>query len=437
MDLINHPPIYQVSQFSEALKKHVETQFGYVRIRGEISGLKRATSGHVYYSLKDEKSVLNAICWRSVADKLSSLLEEGTEVIALGKITTYGARSNYQIIVEKLEIAGEGALLKMLNDRRKKLSEQGLFSRIPRLLPLMPQHIGVVSSATGAVIKDILHRIEQRMPCHVMLYPVRVQGQGAENEIAHAINALQKMTPRPDLIIVARGGGSLEDLWCFNEEIVVRAVAESTIPLISAIGHETDHTLIDEAADYRAPTPTAAAEMATPVKDDLLIDLNNYQQRLRRAISHFKQNNRFQLQQAGKFLTQKSHIFETYQQHIDFSGMKMHHAITRIFEKNRHHMQKIILPNIRNFVQLKKQQCNHHSARIDNIYQKKLQIARRKLEIHEVKLESYSYRKTLQRGFSLIKDSSGELIKQSHQLKRNQKIGIIFADGIANATIDE
>ncbi|MCH9844612.1 MAG: exodeoxyribonuclease VII large subunit [Alphaproteobacteria bacterium] len=437
MDLTNHPPLYQVSEFSNALKQHVEKEFNYVRIRGEISGLTRAASGHIYYSLKDDKAVINAICWRGVANKLAHLLEEGAEVIAFGKITTYGARSNYQIIVDNLEIAGEGALLKMLHERRKKLAAQGLFNRIPRPLPLVPQHIGVVTSKSGAVLQDILHRIEQRMPCHVMLYAVPVQGKGAENKIAQAIDALQNMSPRPDVIIVARGGGSLEDLWCFNEEIIVQAVARSNIPIISAIGHETDHSLIDEAADYRSPTPTAAAEMATPVKQDLLINLKDIGNRLHRALHHLQQNAKQQLAINEKFLTRKHKIFETYAQHIDVATIKINHAIKHLTIHCQHRLQTIRLPDCRHLLYQKQQIYMGQKKNIAQSYQHYIQKMQKNLSLQMVKLESYSYRKTLQRGFSLVKNEAGELVKHSDTLKTGDKIGIVFANGTADAIIDK
>ena len=247
---------FTVSELSLALKRTVEEAFGQVRVRGEISGFKRAGSGHLYFALKDEKAVLDAVCWRGTA--LATTPADGLEVICTGRITTYPGRSRYQIIVEEMEVAGEGALLKLLEERRKKLAEEGLFDPVRKKpLPYLPDRIGVVSSPTGAVIRDILHRLSDRFPRPVLLWPVLVQGEGAAAEIAAAITGFNRLKkdgkiPRPDVLIVARGGGSLEDLWAFNEESVVRAAAASKIPLISAVGHETDTTLIDFAADVRA-----------------------------------------------------------------------------------------------------------------------------------------------------------------------------------------
>ena len=267
---------FTVSELSGALKRTIEDAYGYVRVRGEISGFKRAASGHLYFALKDERALIDGVCWRGTAGKLGFQPEDGLEVVASGRITTYAGRSKYQIVIDRLEPAGAGALMALLEERKKKLAEEGLFDRDrKRALPFLPSVIGVVTSPTGAVIQDILHRIGERFPRHVLLWPVAVQGDKAKDEIAAAIQGLNQLpvggsTPRPDVLIVARGGGSLEDLWAFNEEIVVRAAAESTIPLISAVGHETDTTLIDLAADHRTPTPTAAAELAVPVRAELV-----------------------------------------------------------------------------------------------------------------------------------------------------------------------
>ena len=270
----DNSPALSVSELSGALKKAVESAFGHVRVRGEISGFKRHSSGHCYFSLKDENACMDAVIWRTSAAVLAFRPEDGAEVIATGKLTTYPGRSKYQIVIERLELAGEGALLALLEKRRKALAAEGLFApERKRPLPFLPRVIGVVTSPTGAVIRDILHRLADRCPTRVILWPVPVQGEGAAAKVAAAIRAFATLDPRPDLLIVARGGGSIEDLWAFNEEEVVRAAAESPIPLISAVGHETDTTLIDHAADRRAPTPTAAAEIAVPVRGELLAQL--------------------------------------------------------------------------------------------------------------------------------------------------------------------
>ncbi len=280
---------FTVSELSQSLKRTVEDTFGHVRVRAEISGLKQAASGHVYLSLKDEKAVIDGIMWRGTASKLSFRPEDGLEVVCTGKLTTYPGRSKYQIVIERMEPAGAGALMALLEERKKKLAAEGLFdSDRKKPLPYIPTTIGVVTSPTGAVIRDILHRLRDRFPRHVLLWPVIVQGEAAASQIANAIRGFNQMPedgeiPKPDLLIVARGGGSLEDLWSFNEEEVVRAAAESVIPLISAVGHETDTTLIDYASDRRAPTPTAAAEMAVPVRSELLGYVDELERRMRRT----------------------------------------------------------------------------------------------------------------------------------------------------------
>ena len=257
-----------------------------MRVRGELSGVKRAASGHVYLCLKDEGARLDGVMWRGTAQRLAFLPEDGIEVIATGKLTTYPGRSNYQIVIERMEIAGEGALLALLAKTRARLEAEGLFDRArKRALPFIPRRIGVVTSPTGAVIRDILHRLADRFPSHVLVWPVLVQGQGAAEQVANAVRGFSAMPEgkRPDLVIVARGGGSIEDLWAFNEEIVVRAIADSAVPVISAVGHETDTTLADFAADLRAPTPTAAAEIAVPVREELALQLTDLALRKRKC----------------------------------------------------------------------------------------------------------------------------------------------------------
>ena len=282
----DNSPALSVTELSGALKRTIENAFGQVRVRGEISGFKRHASGHCYFTLKDENACIDAVIWRSGAAALAFRPEDGAEVIATGKLTTYPGRSKYQIVVEKMELAGEGALLALLEKRRKALAAEGLFEPgRKRRLPFLPRVIGVVTSPTGAVIRDILHRLEDRCPTRVILWPVAVQGEGASAKIAAAIRDFASIEPRPDLLIVARGGGSIEDLWPFNEEDVVRAAAESPIPLISAVGHETDTTLIDFASDLRAPTPSAAAELAVPVRAELFAQLSDFQHRAEHCLA--------------------------------------------------------------------------------------------------------------------------------------------------------
>ena len=282
---------YSVTELAFALKRTVEEAYGLVRVRGELSGFKRAASGHLYFALKDEKALIDAVAWRGSLPKLAFEPADGLEVICTGRLTTYPGRSKYQLVVERIEPAGVGALMALLEERRAKLAAEGLFDPArKRPLPFLPAVIGVVTSPTGAVIKDILHRLADRFPCRVLVWPVLVQGEGAADQIAaaiHGFNALPEVgpVPRPDVLIVARGGGSIEDLWAFNEEAVVRAAAASAIPLISAVGHETDTTLIDHASDRRAPTPTAAAEMAVPVRRDLVLQTGDLDGRLHHAVA--------------------------------------------------------------------------------------------------------------------------------------------------------
>ena len=273
-------PEWTVSELSAALKKTVEDAYGFVRVRGEVTGYRGPhSSGHHYFALKDDNAKIDAVIWRGSAMRIRFKPQEGLEVIATGRLTTYPGRSSYQIVIENLEPAGVGALMALLEERKKKLAAEGLFDEARKqLIPFLPAVIGVITSPTGAVIRDILHRLSDRFPRHVLVWPVRVQGDGSAEEVANAIrgfNALPEggRISRPDVLIVARGGGSLEDLWPFNEEVVVRAAAESMIPLISAVGHETDITLIDFASDKRCPTPTAAAECAVPVRSDLLTQI--------------------------------------------------------------------------------------------------------------------------------------------------------------------
>ncbi|MBL4747670.1 MAG: exodeoxyribonuclease VII large subunit, partial [Magnetovibrio sp.] len=281
-------PVYSVSEISGHLKRVVEDSFSFIRVRGEISGFKSASSGHMYFRLKDESAVLDAVCWRGTASRLKIEPEDGLEVIAMGRLTTYPGRSNYQIVVESMEVAGEGALLKLLEDRKRKLAAEGLFDEDgKRNLPFMPRIIGVVTSPTGAVIRDIMHRINDRFPTRVIMWPVLVQGDAAADQIVQAIAGFNRLkpngvVPRPDVLIVARGGGSLEDLWAFNNEAVARAIHACPIPVVSAIGHEVDFTIADFVADLRAPTPSAAAELVSPDREEWLSVFAGWQQRLTR-----------------------------------------------------------------------------------------------------------------------------------------------------------
>ncbi|MCB9978350.1 MAG: exodeoxyribonuclease VII large subunit [Rhodospirillales bacterium] len=327
-------PEFTVTSLAGSLKRTIEESFGRVRVRGELSKVKVHTSGHLYTTLKDDGAVIDAVCWRGTLARLSVRPEEGMEVICTGRVTTYPARSNYQLVIESMELAGQGALLKLLEDRKKKLAGEGLFAPERKQdLPALPRVIGVVTSPTGAVIRDILHRLRDRFPCHVIVWPVPVQGAGAAEKIAAAIagfDALPQDFPRPDVLIVARGGGSLEDLMAFNEESVVRAAAACRIPLISAVGHETDTTLIDFVSDRRAPTPTAAAEMAVPVRLALVALLQDDGQRLVAAAARGLADRRQRLESLCARMGEPERMFEARIQRLDH----LDHRLGAAFEKN-------------------------------------------------------------------------------------------------------
>ncbi len=323
----DNAPEISVSDLSNALKRTIEDRFGFVRVRGEISGWRGPhSSGHVYFALKDQGAKIDAVIWKGSYQRLRVKPEEGMEVIATGKITTYPGKSTYQIVVETIEPAGVGALLAQLEDRRRRLAAEGLFDEARKqLLPFMPRVLGVVTSPTGAVIRDILHRIADRFPMHVLVWPVRVQGETSGAEVARAIagfNALPEggRIPRPDVIVVARGGGSLEDLWGFNEEIVVRAAADSMIPLVAAVGHETDWTLIDHAADRRAPTPTAAAEICVPVRSELLAQVSGLARRHLSAIARLRERRGADLRAIARALPSAEDLLAMPRQRLDRAG---------------------------------------------------------------------------------------------------------------------
>jgi len=323
----NSPPL-TVGELAGSVKRVIEDAFGRVRVRGEISGFKRHSSGHCYFSLKDESACVDAVIWRSSAGALAFRPEDGADVIATGKMTTYPGRSKYQLVIERLELAGEGALMALLERRRKALAAEGLFDAArKRGLPFLPRLIGVVTSPTGAVIRDILHRLEDRCPTQVLLWPVPVQGEGAASKIAAAIRGFAALERKPDILIVARGGGSIEDLWAFNEEEVVRAAAESPIPLISAVGHETDTTLIDHAADLRAPTPTAAAELAVPVRSELLAGLNDLARRAQHCLARKSDQARERLELTICRWPEPQALFAPAAQRVDEIGDRLPRAL--------------------------------------------------------------------------------------------------------------
>jgi exodeoxyribonuclease VII large subunit len=324
-----------VGELAFKLKRMVEGEFGHVRLRGEISGWKRVASGHCYMSLKDDQAVIDGVIWKGNASSLAFVPQDGIEVIATGKLTTYPSRSKYQIVIERMELAGAGALMALLEKLKAKLSGEGLFDRARKQpLPFMPRVIGVVTSGTGAVIRDILHRLEDRCPTHVIVWPIKVQGEGSAAEIAAAVGGFDAIAPggpvpRPDLVIVARGGGSVEDLWSFNEEVVVRAVAACTIPIISAVGHETDTTLCDFAADLRAPTPTAAAEIAVPVLADLRLTIDSHRNRTERCARRHVERGRERLDALARLLPKRDQLLGPQRQRADDFGQRLDRGLER------------------------------------------------------------------------------------------------------------
>ncbi len=437
---------FTVTEISGALKRMVEENFGYVRVRGEISQPKVASSGHCYLRLKDENACIDGIIWRGAMSRLGIRPEEGMEVIATGKLTTYPGRSSYQIIIDSLELAGQGALLKLLEDRKKKLAAEGLFDEARKKpLPYLPEVIGVVTSPTGAVIRDILHRLGERFPRHVLLWPVKVQGEGAAAEVAAAIagfNALDigGRIPRPDVIIVARGGGSLEDLWAFNEEIVVRAAAASLVPLIAAVGHETDWTLIDLAADRRAPTPTAAAEMAVPVRLELLAQVHKHAGRLTQAVTRTLDERRLHLEGLTRGIPRLDMIVAQKTQDLDGLAERLSDAPKRMIAAKAESLAMLTgRLNLDRFsTDLKRQ-----GADLANLAERSLRALTRaagdaatRLENLSARLESISPTRVLERGYALVRDASGAPVTAAAGIAPGAGLTVQFADDSLSVHVD-
>jgi len=476
-----------VSELSLALKRTVEDAFGYVRVRGEISGYRGPhSSGHCYFALKDERSRLEAVIWKGTVSKLKFQPQEGLEVVATGRLTTFPGSSKYQIVIDQLEPAGAGALMALLEERKRKLAAEGLFAEHRKKpLPFLPRVIGVVTSPTGAVIRDIIHRITDRYPLHVLVWPVRVQGETTGIEVSNAIagfNALggNPALPRPDVIIVARGGGSLEDLWGFNDEAVVRAVAASTIPIISAVGHETDWTLIDLAADRRAPTPTGAAEMASPVKADLEAELARLSARLKGAISRDLDRKQNAMRSIARVLPSPDQLFALPRRHFDECATRHVRALEMLMQKKRLRRNGVRLSpatlalrladSRRNLIQCgsrlpvvyqnqlhnRRTRLDRDAARIsargplerlrsfaerlqtlssraDRAMESQVRNHRAKLEHHERLANSLSYQAVLQRGFALVRDANDLPLKRAADVVPGQVLHLQFADGSANA----
>jgi exodeoxyribonuclease VII large subunit len=387
-------------------------------------------------SLKDENAVLDAVCWKGTAGRLGVTPEDGLEIIATGKLTTYPGRSKYQIVIESIEVAGEGALLKLLEDRRKKLAAEGLFDdERKKRLPFLPEVIGVVTSPTGAVIRDILHRLEDRFPRHVLLWPVLVQGERAAEQVAAAIAGFNRLAPggavpRPDLLIVARGGGSLEDLWAFNEEIVVRAAAASEIPLISAIGHETDTTLIDFAADRRAPTPTAAAEIAVPVRLELLAGLHDSARRMVGAASRMIAERRTRIEGLGRGLPTRDSILALPAQRLDSLAERLAGALRALLRDKRHGAETLAakLKRPTALVAELKARIVTGWRLLDLGIDRSLKEERARLNRLGELLNSYSFERVLERGYTLVLDAAGVPVVSAGATSPGQKVSILFTE---------
>jgi exodeoxyribonuclease VII large subunit len=415
----DNSPALTVSELSGALKRTIESAFGQVRVRGEISGFKRHASGHCYFTLKDENACIDAVIWRSGAGAVAFRPEDGAEVIATGKLTTYPGRSKYQIVIERMELAGEGALLALLERRRKALAAEGLFDPArKRKLPFLPQVIGVVTSPTGAVIRDILHRLEERCPTHVIVWPVAVQGEGASARIAEAIRGFPSLDPKPDLLIVARGGGSIEDLWPFNEEEVVRAAAECPIPLISAVGHETDTTLIDHAADLRAPTPTAAAEIAVPVRSELLVQLGELQHRAQHCLSRRIERSRERFDLTVCRWPEPQVILSPIVQRVDDLGERLPRSLAARAGNARADLNLVS-------GRLRRELVDQRIARMSEQLGALWRLA-----------ELAHPDKPLKRGFARVTDRSGQTLTHASGARAARELRLHFSDGAVDATVD-
>jgi exodeoxyribonuclease VII large subunit len=406
-----------VTELSHALKRTLEDRFGHVRVRGEISGYRGAhSSGHCYFAIKDEGAKLDAVIWRGVFSKVRAKLQEGLEVIVTGKITSYPGKSNYQIVIENVEPAGVGALMALLEERKKMFAAEGLFDQErKRELPYLPQFIGIVTSPTGAVIRDILHRLNDRFPRRVLVWPVRVQGETAAGEVAAAIRGFNAMTNRPDLLIVARGGGSLEDLWCFNEEVVVRSAAESEIPLISAIGHETDTTLIDFVSDWRAPTPTAAAERAVPVRADLLAEIASLNARQKRTLSRILDEAKTRLRSASRALPKPDDLLAMARQRLDAATAKLPKALKANVQDHAVKLARSagrlsFKPFTQRLVE-QRRRLNDQSSRISRGTRQLLQRKHDQLLADTKLFGSLSYRSILARGFAVVRDINAKPVR--------------------------
>ena len=427
-----------VSELSGQVKRLVEDSFGRVRVRGELGRVSRPASGHLYFDVKDDKAVLSGVMWKGTAQKLTMQPEQGLEVIVTGKLTTFAGQSRYQMVVEAMEPAGEGALMALLEARKKQLAAEGLFDEAHKqALPYLPDTIGVITSPSGAVIRDILHRLDDRFPRHVLVWPVRVQGETCAEEVSRAIagfNALEKDGPiaRPDVLIVARGGGSLEDLWGFNEEIVARTAAQSDIPLISAIGHETDTTLIDYAADRRAPTPTAAAEMAVPVRADLAAQINDFETRLLRAQSRRMEQARNHLDGLARGLPKLEDMLALPAQRLDAVAQRLGGGLQANIAKQAARLAqsaaRLTPAALKTRLRFLDERLQALMARGARQMQTVLQRHQSGLEALSRQLRLLSHESVLERGFALVLDEAGKPLRDAAQAQAGSLLDIRLAD---------
>lgn len=454
-------PELSVSEISGAIKKALEGEFGHVRVRGEVGRVVLARTGHLYFDLKDDRSVLAAVSWKGQASRLTYMPEEGMEVIATGKITTYGPQSKYQLNVEDVVPAGAGALMAMLEKRKAALAVEGLFApERKKTIPYLPEIIGVVTSPSGAVIRDILHRLRDRFPRKVLVWPVAVQGQACAPEVARAIEGFNRLTPggalpRPDLIIVARGGGSIEDLWGFNEEIVVRAAAASQIPLISAVGHETDTTLIDYASDYRAPTPTAAAERAVPVRAELLAQIEGQGARLTHGAAQTLALRRQRLNDLARALPRQEDLLATPRQQLDHlserlpaalraatgskrlklsevSGSLRPGLLRRMIDGERRHLAeraaRLRPRELKMLVARGQERLDHGLRRLSDLATRRESERMARLRSLDQLLQTLGYEATLKRGYAVVW-GDGRLVTTKDEAAAAKALEIQFADG--------
>ena len=461
----NNVPEFTVSEISGAIRRTLEGTFSRVRVRGEITELKRYPSGHVYFSLKDERGKISGVVWRGSVSRLGLAPENGVEIIATGKISAYGERSSYQLVVERMEYAGEGALLARIERLRIRLAEEGLFDTArKKAIPLLPSVIGVVTSPQGAVLHDICTTLQRRFPRPVIVWPVPVQGEGAAARIAAAIDGFSQLdgqgaVPRPDVLIVARGGGSLEDLMAFNDEAVVRAAAACTIPLISAVGHETDTTLIDFASDRRAPTPTAAAEMAVPVRTELLADIEHRNARALGALSRQMQTARLRLDRASSAMPDLPSLLQTARMQLDDRGRRLDVALPALVQRRKADLVAIErhMPAVETLLAGRRTRlavlANMLQASMAHTFQKqdarlgRLRISPAPLQalVRERRtalagiagqLEAVSPRAVLARGYALV-TAEGRPVTSAEQLRDGERVELTFGDGARPAVIGD